>query len=122
MWRFVFIGFLLVHGLIHLGVWAAPSAQGRGAPFDPAHSWLLGDRRAVAVTLAVASAALFTAAGVALLAHAGVWRPLTVAGSVVSLVLLAGWFHPWLSLAVVLDAALLAGVVWLDWPPAAVVG
>jgi hypothetical protein len=115
MWRLLFIGFLVVHGFIHLGVRVTPKPEGQKPPFDPSHSWLLGDRHSVDVALAVVSAGLLMAAGVALLAHAGVWRPLAVAGSSVSLALVAVYFNPWLSLAVALDAGRLVGIAWLDW-------
>ena len=43
MWRFVFIGFLIAHGVIHAAIWALPKPAGQQAPFDPAHSWVLGE-------------------------------------------------------------------------------
>jgi len=57
MWRFLFVGFLIAHGLVHLAIWLMPKPEQK-APFDPGHSWLLGDQKTVAVVLAVTAAAL----------------------------------------------------------------
>lgn len=50
MWRFLFIAFLIAHGLIHLLIWVVPPKPKDPAapPFDPSHSWLLGDPKAPA--------------------------------------------------------------------------
>src|SRR4026207_1011810 len=63
MWRFLFIAFLIAHGLVHLAIWLMPKPPGQKAPFDPDHSWLLGDQKTVAVVLAVAAAAVLMAGG-----------------------------------------------------------
>lgn len=97
MWRSIFLAFLVAHGLVHLGVWAMPKpAEGKEPPFDPAHSWLLGDARTLAISLAVASAVLFVIAALGLFGHADWWRSMAVIASGVSLALMTLFFHPWL--------------------------
>jgi hypothetical protein len=56
---------------------------------------------------------LFAAAGVGLLGLPGlsaIWQPLASVGAVLSLVLLALYWHPWLVMGVVLNTGILAGV------------
>lgn len=123
MWRVLFIAFLLVHGLIHLGIWMMPKpADPQQAPFDPWHSWVAGDRRTLAQALAAVAAILFVTAGAGLFGRADWWRPLTVAASGFSLLLMALYFHPWLSLGVGINAGLIAAISWLEWPSRALVG
>ena len=45
-----------------------------------------------------------------------------MAASAISLMLMALYFHPWLSLGVAINAGLIATIVWLDWPSRALVG
>ena len=66
MWRVIFIAFLLVHGAIHVAIWATPAAKAQDAPFDASNSWLLGSQRSVAMIIALAAAALLAAAGIGL--------------------------------------------------------
>jgi hypothetical protein len=115
--RFLFIAFLIGHGLVHSAIWAAPRRKDEKAPFDPGYSWLVGERPALALALALIATALLVSAGVGLWAHADWWRPAAVAGAVASLVLAILYFNPWLLLAVALDVGLIVGIVWLSWPP-----
>lgn len=50
------------------------------------------------------------------------WRIATAVASGISLALFAVYFTPWLTLAVLLDIALLWAVLWLHWPSAAQLG
>jgi hypothetical protein len=123
MWRFVLLAFLVAHGLVHIGVWAMPKpADGQRPPFDPAHSWLLGDARTLAISLAVASAALFAIAALGLSGHADWWRAMAVVASGVSLGLMTLFFNPWLLAGWGLSAALIAGIAWFSWPSEPLVG
>lgn len=45
MWRSLFIAFLVAHGLVHLAIWLMPKPADDKAPFDPDHSWLVGDQK-----------------------------------------------------------------------------
>ena len=44
MLRFIMIGFLIAHGLVHVAIWA-PRYDPQKAPFDASRSWLIGDQR-----------------------------------------------------------------------------
>lgn len=120
MWRFLFIGFLIAHGAVHLAIWATPPAP--DAPFDPARSWLWGSQRSVALTLAVVIGLVLVASGIGLWVGADWWRPAAVVGLAGSLGLMILFFHPWFLFIEAVNAALIVGLVWLDWPSPALVG
>jgi hypothetical protein len=122
VWRFLFIGFLIAHGLVHLAIWLMPKPPHDKAPFDPAHSWLIGDRKAVAVALAVVAATLLVLGGVSLWARADLWRVAAVSGLGVSFGLMVVYFNPWYLLIQGVNLALIIGIVWLTWPSKAMVG
>jgi hypothetical protein len=69
----------------------------------------------------VAGVAL-VAAGIGLWASAEWWRPVAVAGLAVSFGLMVLFFTPWFVPIQVLNAALIVGLLWLDWPSRAMVG
>lgn len=97
MWRLIFLAFLVAHGVVHIGVWAMPKpADGKEPPFDSTHSWLLGDARKLAISLAVVSAALFAITALGLFGRADWWRAMAVVASGVSLGLMTLFFNPWL--------------------------
>jgi hypothetical protein len=56
MWRALFVAFLLVHAGIHVAMWASPEPKDPKASLDAGHSWLLGDQRALALSLALVAA------------------------------------------------------------------
>ena len=122
MWRFLFIAFLIAHGLVHLVIWLMPKPPDQKAPFDPDHSWLLGDQKAVAVVLAVAAAALLVAGGLGLWAHADWWRASAAVGLATSFGLMVVYFNPWYLFIEGVNAALIVGMVWLTWPTKTMVG
>jgi hypothetical protein len=62
----------------------------------------------VLVVLVVAS---FVATGFGFLAHQGWWPPLAIAAAAASFVLLGLFFHPWLTLGLVIDIAIVAAVL-----------
>jgi hypothetical protein len=96
--------FLRAHGLVHLAVWLPEPKE--DAPFDPRHSWLLGDARLPAQALALAACVALLVAGVLVLVGAGIGPALAIAGAVVSLVLVLLTFHLWLLAAVAIDTAI----------------
>jgi hypothetical protein len=122
MWRFLFIGSLIAHGLVHLAIWLMPKPSEEKAPFDPNQSWLLGERKSVAVVLAVIAAALLVAGGLGLWVHAGWWRGGAALGLAASFGLMLLYFNPWYLFIEGVDAALIVGIVWLTWPSPAMVG
>ena len=122
MWRFIFIAFLIAHGLVHLAIWLMPKPADQKAPFDPDHSWLLGEQKTMAVLLAVTAAALLVAGGFGLWAHAGWWRSVAVIGLAASFSLMVVYFNPWYLFIEGVNAALIVGIVWLTWPSKTMVG
>jgi len=122
MWRLLFIAFLIAHGLVHLAIWLMPRPAEEKAPFDPDHSWLLGNQKTVAVVLAVMAAVLLLAGGLGLWAHAGLWRGVAAIGLAISLGLMVVYFNPWYLFIGAINAALIVGIVWLAWPTKTMVG
>jgi hypothetical protein len=122
MWRLVFIGFLIAHGGVHAAIWATPRGKDQTVPFDPSHSWVLGAQRGLAMAFALAATALIAAAGIGLWAQAQWWRTMAVAGLGLSFALMVLYFHPWFLPIQVINAALILGLVWWDWPSSAMVG
>src|SRR5687768_13640699 len=131
MVKLLLAGFLAAHGLIHASFLSpAPPASAGGPPwpFDMAKSWL--------VTHAGVDAGLVTLIGTALvgltvigfglsaLAAAGwlvpaeLWRPVVVASVAASALLLTLFFHPFLLLGFVIDAAIVWAVFVMSWNPA----
>jgi lysylphosphatidylglycerol synthetase-like protein (DUF2156 family) len=122
MWRFIFIAFLIAHGLVHLAIWLMPKPADQKAPFDPDHSWLLGEQNTMAVLLAVSAAALLVAGGFGLWVHADWWRSVAVIGLAASFSLMVVYFNPWYLFIEGVNAALIVGIVWLTWPSKTMVG
>jgi hypothetical protein len=123
MWRLLFVGFLIAHGLVHLAVWAMPKPKDQRAPFDPATSWLFGrDQRTLALTLAFGAAAVLVAAGLGLWVHADWWRPVAVTGLAISFLLMVVYFNPWFLFIEGVNAGLIAGILWFAWPSQTMVG
>jgi hypothetical protein len=104
--------FLIGHAGVHAVMWTLPFTGAiRDMPFNPAHSWLLGDSRLIAVVLAAAAAAGFTATAVGYLLDTAWWPLVMLASAAVSLLLMAAYFSRWWSLGILLSAAL-AGYAW----------
>jgi len=127
MWRLLLGGFFVAHGLVHAAVWAIPPKEG-GMPFDPKHSWALSalglgqSARSLAVTSAVLATAAFVVVGIGVWAGQGWWRPLAIGSAAGSFALMVLYFHPWLSMGVLLDVGILSALVWTTWPWATVIG
>lgn len=123
MVRTLVVAFMLAHGLLHPLMYAMPvKPEAPAPPFDVHRSWMLraahvATRTAfsTSVWLAWITGALFAFSAVALAIGAGVWTAAALAGAAVGLVLKIGWFHPWLTIGVLLDAAVLAAVT-AAWP------
>lgn len=97
---------LITHGLVHLAVWL-PNPKDE-APFDPYHSWLLGDAGRYARGLAIAACVLLAAGGLLVLMGTAAGAALAAAGAAISLSLVVLTFHPWLFGAVAIDLAVAA--------------
>jgi hypothetical protein len=120
---------LILHGVGHLlGVLAVTSL---GGDSWNARSWLLTDplgdgaTKAISVVLWVIGFAVFVVAGLALLEIGfpeSWWKPLAVAGAVVSLVALTLFWNAFPVLfpnkigAIAINAVVLIGILITDWP------
>jgi hypothetical protein len=124
MWRLMFIGFLIAHGLVHLAMWVfvPKPAPGKEAPFDASYSWVLGSQKALAAAVAAATTTILIIAGIGLWAHADWWRAAAVIGLTASFGLMVVYFTPWFIFIEAVNAALIASIVWLSWPSEAMVG
>ena len=112
--------FLIAHGLVHLLYLGPRPEDDPSYPFVPEDRWLpraIGLQpsaaKALAGTLAVVCMVALVVSGIALLANAELWQPMAVAGSVVSLVLMLLFFHPWLAFGIAIDVAIIVSV--LSW-------
>ncbi len=121
--------FLFAHGLVPV-ILAFVPAPAPGTPRTPyLPSWWRNNADAawpairlglpaktvqtIGWVLWLSSAVLMAGAGAGLLGIPGlsaIWRILTAAGSALSLVMLALYWHPWLIIGVVINAFLLTGV------------
>jgi hypothetical protein len=132
--RWVFGGFVVAHGLIHmLFVVPAPATTAGGAewPFDLTQSWLVtsvgldvGPVRVIGVALIGLVVVGFLLAGLAtvgILVPSGWWPALVVASAAASAVLLVLFFNPQLVLGMAIDALLLWVVLDAVWTPTATV-
>jgi hypothetical protein len=103
---------LLGHAFVHLAIWLPPYDPERHA-FDAKRSQLLlnaevderGTRRA-AVGGALAVAAVFLVAGFATIRGESWANEVSAGGAVLSMMLVALYYHPWLLLLVVVNLAI----------------
>ena len=122
MIAFVVGAFLIVHGLLHPGVWTAPQRPDQPTAFDPGRSWALtaahvapAPARATGLALAWYTAVVYAVAGAGALAGSGWWPTAALVGAASGLVLKAVWFDPWLSIGVLVDVGVIVAVAG-TWP------
>jgi hypothetical protein len=120
-------GFLLAHGLIHVGfVSPRPPATAGGPPwpFDLASSWILRPlgagsdvTRPLGMALVAATIAGFALAGVALVVSlpVAIWTAGVAVGALGSIALLVLFFNPWLVIGLAIDAVVLWLVLGRQW-------
>jgi hypothetical protein len=106
---------LILHGLLHLGVWTVKPDPALVPSFDASRSWVLArSGRAPSTTagasvgLAVACAVAFAASGWLALLDMSLWRAPAVLGCILGLVLKVVWFNRWLVAGIAIDIVLLA--------------
>lgn len=117
---------LAVHGLLHLAIWMAPPPpqDEHRVPFVPDHSALLTASRVSqttvhlwAVRLAVATAVAYPLAALGLVTGSDWAVGAAVLAATFGLVLKSVYFHPWLTLGVLIDSLVLTTAL-LEWPTA----
>ncbi len=105
--RFLFAAFLLGHAAVHAVMWSLPFTPAVDEmPFDPGHSWLLGDARIAGAVMAASATAALALSAAAYLADATWWPTVLLGGAAVSLALMAIYFTRWWALGIVLSGAL----------------
>ena len=117
-------GFLAAHGLLHLAIWM-PQVDPQSSnppPFRPDHSPVLTATaapeaavRQLSVAFAAGAAATYLLTAVAVALDLAWVVPVAVLAALLGLVLKAFFFHPWLSVGVLLDVGVLMAAL-LDWP------
>ncbi len=132
MWRMALGGFAVAHALAHAPFLAPAPTQRPGAPewpFELRRSRVLdrlgvppGAVHGIGSVLVVALLGGFAVAGVALILELAWWRIAAVVSALISLVQLGLFFHRWLVLGLVIDVAVIAALMWVGWPPAALIG
>lgn len=83
---------VFLHGAVHGIMFGLPliaEVKKDMAPFNPSHSWLLGERPSLAFAFALAVTAAFALAGATYVARASWWPGAMMAASALSLLLLA---------------------------------
>lgn len=105
--RALFFVFMLGHAAVHAVMWTLPFTDATSdMPFDPAHSWLLGEQRTAAVALAALVSVAYIVAGVGWLATASWWPATMLGASALSLLLMAAFFTPWWLIGIAISGAL----------------
>lgn len=122
---------LFAHGVGHV-LFLAPALRVADWAGQTGHSWLLtatmGDSpsRAIAAVIWTASIVLFVAGAAGLLAGQAWWRPITVAGAIVSLVGLVVFWDGIATtsavFAIVVDVLVLVALVVAHWPSTDAIG
>lgn len=106
--------FLVAHGAVHAIMFGLSYSDDavEDMGFDPGHSWLLGDAKAIGLTVAAAVTLGYLVAGAGHLLRAEWWQEAAIGASVLSL-LLMGLFHSryWF-LGYPLSAAVIALAWW----------
>jgi hypothetical protein len=110
--RVLFALFLIGHGVVHSVMWGLPFTEAvSDMPFDPGHSWLLGTQHTVGAVGAGLATLLYAATAIGYLAEATWWPASMLAGSVVSLTLMALFMSPWWLVGILMSAALIGVAV-----------
>jgi uncharacterized membrane protein (DUF485 family) len=97
MIRFAIAALFVGHGLVHAVMFALPySAQASAdLPFNPSHSWLIGNSRTFGFVFALLVTLLLFVAGAGYLWRASWWPQVTLVAAVLSLALLVLYLSRW---------------------------
>jgi hypothetical protein len=97
--------FIVAHGLLTAFIWVTPTKA--DAPFRATRSWLVGDARPLALTIALVAAAGFVLAGVGLIGQQAWWAVTGIGAGAVALLLMGLFFNPWLLAGIAISAGIL---------------
>jgi len=137
MLKIVLAVFLILHGLVHAILAAAPIPNdpnpNPGAFFtDTTRSWLLPSLglndttvQWIGIILVVLTTVGFILAGLGILGVPGlstIWRTVAILSACVSLLLLIFFWHSWLIVGVLIDVGILVIFLWAKWPPEDMIG
>lgn len=80
MIRFLIAALFVGHGLVHGIMFSLPFSTQASAdlPYNPSHSWLIGDTRSFGLGFALVVTVAFIVAGAAYFWHAGWWPAITL--------------------------------------------
>jgi hypothetical protein len=116
--------FLILHGLVHVGLAVGPrpeDAEKKPFRFFTSGSWLLSRLkarpsvvRALGIFMVSLAAGAFVVSGICLLAANSIWSTAAVVGALVSLALLALYWHAYLPIGVVIDLAVFGYSMFLS--------
>lgn len=117
--RFLIAAFFVGHGLVHGIMFGLPfSAQASAdLPYNPSHSWLIGDRQSLGFGIALVVTVAFAVAAAAYVGRASWWPGATMVAAALSLVLLALYFTRWWTVGILISVAL-AAAAWRVQQPA----
>jgi len=121
---------MIAHGLVHWVLLAPnPDVEGSGFAGFIKKSWLVtrtGMDESTAFWIGIVLMAIisigFMVAGIAVFASQAWWRPLAIAMAVISVVLLALFWHKWLVVGPALDVAIIVSLIFFKWPSASTIG
>lgn len=106
MLRMLLGALVVAHGFVTAVIWSVPPAE--NVPFDVTHSWLAGDSRSAAMTMALLAGAGFVVTGAGFLAHQRWWGACGIASGTLAAALMLVYFSPWL----IAGLAISAGVAY----------
>lgn len=113
--RWLFFTLLLGHAGVHAVMWTLPFTDATDdMPFNPAHSWWLGDQRVIAALLAGVVTVLYVVVGIGWLTEASWWPTAMIGASALSLALMTLFFSPWWVVGIALSFGL--GIYALQAP------
>lgn len=115
--RIVVGSLLIIHGFAHYNL---PSLWGSRPEIQ---SWLLRNLgqpslRSIGGVMWISTLLIFLVAGIVTFTNQPLWRILTIAGSVLSLLTMLLFWDGKMILGVVVNVAVLIGLIVLQWPPA----
>ena len=97
MLTFLVTAFLVAHGLVHGIMFALPYDEKakEDLPFNPAHSWLIGDAQSLGLGFGLLVAFVFLVAALAHTLHTSWQEEAAILAAALSLVLLVLFFSIW---------------------------